>query len=63
MNGDRDDDNGIHWFYYLHLFGIIISGGSKMKGPEERWEDQMIWNQEPFREEDLDKDMGEYDGD
>ncbi len=30
--------------------------GDNMKGPEERWEDQQIWNQEPFREEDLDKD-------
>ena len=26
-----------------------------MNGPEERWEDQQIWNQEPFREEEHEK--------
>ncbi len=27
-----------------------MRGFINMKGPEERWEDQKIWDQEPFRE-------------
>ncbi len=30
-------------------------------GPEDRWEDQMIWNQEPFFEEELEKETEDYE--
>lgn len=34
-----------------------------MKGPEERWEDQQIWNQEPFRatDEPIDSQEDDYE--